>query len=222
MLDLAYTERGRWPAVRASVGYCGQPAAVVSAGGCSFCRELFLLFDRLQEGYDSLGQDGKAQCGLDGVAFDISIQIDVKTRAIVLDKLFKYAEIDVHLFTELLQILRRHFPGYDLVVPTLQGYELAREIRRFLGLPELQCVFLKGEAEERLIMGDALRLLSYDRILEDTERHYEQRGGLDEARQKAWRGRELAMFLQGEECEEAVLWMQVRIGLSCWTLAKNF
>lgn len=161
-----------------------------------------------------MGPEGEAQCGLDGVAFEISIQIDGKKRTIVLDKLFKYADIDVHLFTELLQILRRHFPDYDLVVPTLQGYELAREIRRFLGLPELQCVFLKGEAEERLLMGDSLQDLSYDRILEDTERHYEQRGGLDEARQRAWRGRELAMFLQGEEGEEAVLWMQVRIALS--------
>jgi len=161
-----------------------------------------------------MGPEGEAQCGLDGVAFEISIQIDGKKRTIVLDKLFKYADIDVHLFTELLQILRRHFPDYDLVVPTLQGYELAREIRRFLGLPKVQCVFLKGEAEERLLMGDSLQDLSYDRILEDTGRHYEQRGGLNEARQRAWRGRELAMFLHDEDGEEAVLWMQVRIGLS--------
>lgn len=214
MLDLVDTEKGRWPAVRASVAYSGQPAPDGSAGDSVFCRELFLFLDRLQEGYDRLGQEGKAQCGMDGVAFDISLQIDGKKRAIVLDKLFKYADIEVHLFTELLQVLRRHFPDYDLVVPTLQGYELAREIRRFLGLPEVQCVFLKGEAEERLLMGDALHDLSYDRIIEDTERHYELRGSLDEMRQRAWRGRELAMYLQGEEGEEAVLWMQVRIGLS--------
>lgn len=214
MLDLADTEKSRWPAVRASVAYCSQPALDGPAEDSGFCRELFHFFDLLQEGYDCLEQDGKAQCGLDGVAFEISLQIDRKTRAIVLDKLFKYADIDIHLFTDLLQILRRHFSDYDLVVPTLQGYELAREIRRFLGLPEVQCVFLKGEAEERLLMGDALKDLSYDRILEDTGRHYEQRGGLDEARQRAWRGRELAMFLQGEVGEEAVLWMQVKIGLS--------
>jgi CheY-like chemotaxis protein len=214
MLDLADMEKGRWPAVRASVAYCCRPESCESAEDSGFCRELFLFFDQLQEGYGSLGQEGKVQCGLDGVAFEISIQIDGKKRALVLDKLFKYADIDVHLFTEILQILRRHFPDYDLVVPTLQGYELAREIRRFLGLPELQCIFLKGEAEERLLMGDALRDLSYDLILEDTGRHYELRGGLDEARQRAWRGRELAMFLQGEDGEEAVLWMQVRIALS--------
>lgn len=201
--------------MRASVAYCSQPEACEPAEDSGFCRELFHFFDQLQEGYDCLGLEEKAQCGLDGVAFEISIQIDGKKQAIVLDKLFKYADIDVHLFTELLQILRWHFPDYDLVVPTLQGYELAREIRRFLGLPEVQCIFLKGEAEERLLMGGALRDLGYDRILEDTRRHYEQRGGLDEARQRAWRGRELAMFLQGEEGEEAVLWMQVRIGLSC-------
>lgn len=214
MLDLVDTERSRWPAVRASVAYSGQQSLDGSAGDSGFCRELFFLFDRLQEGYERLGQEEMAQCGLDGVAYDISLQIDGKKRAIVLDKLFKYADIDIHLFTDLLQVLRRHFPDYDLVVPTLQGYELAREIRRFLGVPEVQCVFLKGETEERLLMGDALHDLSYDRILEDTERHYKQRGGLDELSLRAWRGRELAMFLQGEEGEEAVLWMQVRIGLS--------
>lgn len=213
MLDLADTERGRWPSVRASVAYCSQPALDGPVKDSGFCRELFHFFDLLQERYDCQGQEGKAQCGLDGVAFEISLQIDATKRAIVLDKLFKYADIDIHLFTDLLQILRRHFPDYDLVVPTLQGYELAREIRRFLGAPEVQCIFLKGEAEERLLMGGALRDLSYDRILEDTGRHYEQRGGLDEARQRARRGRELAMFLQGEEGEEAVLWMQVRIAL---------
>jgi hypothetical protein len=52
----------------------------------------------------------------------------------MLDKLFKkYADIDHHLFTELLKILQRHFPDRDLMVPSLQRYELAREIRRFLG-----------------------------------------------------------------------------------------
>lgn len=200
--------------MRTSVAYCSQTAPDGSAEDSGFCRELFLLFDHLQEGYDCLGEEGRVQCGLDGVAFEISIQIDGMKRAIVLDKLFKYADIDVHLFTELLQILQRHFLDYDLVVPTLQGYELAREIRRFLGLPEVQCVMLKADTEERLLMGDALHGLSYDRILEDTERHYEQQGGLDGMRQRAWRGRELAMFLQGEEGEEAVLWMQVRISLS--------
>ena len=200
--------------MRASVTYSGQPAPDESARSSSFFRELSLLFDRLQEGYDRLGQEEKSRCGLDEVAFEFSVQIDGGNRAIVLDKLFKYADIEIHLFTELLQILQRHFPDYDLVVPSLQGYELAREIRRFLGVPQVQCVFLKGDTEERLLMGDALQDLSYDRILEDTERHYDQRGGLDEIRQRVWRGRELSMYLQGEEGEEAVLWMQVRIALS--------
>ena len=35
----------------------------------------------------------------------------------MLDKLFKYAEMDFHLFTELLEILQRHFPECYLAGP---------------------------------------------------------------------------------------------------------
>ena len=142
------------------------------------------------------------------------MQIDLENRKIVLDKLFKYADIDLHLFTELLEILQRHFPNCDLVVPSLQGYELAREIRRFLGAAEVECVFLKGNSEERLLMGDALQGISFEGILEDTQRHYEERGGVETKRQKLGRGWELSMYWRGAEGEEAVLWMQVRIALS--------
>jgi len=94
-----------------------------------------------------------------------------------------------------------------------QGYELAREIHRFMGAPDLECVYLKGEAEERLLMSGALEGLSFERILEDTERHYREWGGMEKKKVEQGLGRELSMYLQGEEGEEEVLWMRVGIGL---------
>ena len=104
-------------------------------------------------------------------------------------------------------------PAAELNVVMGQGYDLAREIRRFLGAAEVECVYLKGD-EERLLMGDALQGLSFETILEDTQRHYEERGGVDKRRQELMPGRELSMYWRGAEGEEEVLWMQVRIGLS--------
>jgi hypothetical protein len=214
MLDLTDGSIGKWPSVRASIDFSGVPAPGAEARNGSFCQELCRLFDRLQEGFDRLTDDKKARCGLDGVAFEVFLQIDLEKRKIVLDKLFKYVDIDFHLFTELLEILLRHFSLWDLAVPALQGYELAREMRRFLGVPEVECVFLKGDTEERLLMGDALKETSFESILEDTQRHYEERGGVDKKRQELGRGRELSMYRRGKEGEEEVLWMQVRIGLA--------
>ncbi|MDD2755252.1 MAG: hypothetical protein PHS80_06955, partial [Methanothrix sp.] len=206
--------KGRWPCVRSSIEYSDVAGPDAEARKISFCRELCCLFDRLQEGFDSLGWEEKARCGLDKVAFEISLQIDLENKKIVLDKLFKYADIDLHLFTQLLEILQRHFPNCDLVVPALQGYELAREIRKFLGAAEVECVFLKGDSEERLLMDEALRGISFEGILEDTQRHYDEQGGVEKTRQKLGRGWELPMYWRGREGEEAVLWMQVRIALS--------
>ncbi len=214
MLDLADECTGKWPSVRASIEYSDVAGPEAEAKKSSFCRELCRFFDRLQEGFDGLGWEERARCGLDKVAFEIYLQVDLENRKIVLDKLFKYADIDLHLFTELLVILQRHFHDCDLVVPSLQGYELAREICKFLGAAEVECVFLKGDDEERLFMGEALRGISFEGILEDTQRHYEEQGGVEKTRQKLGRGWELPMYWRGREGEEAVLWMQVRIALS--------
>ena len=214
MLDLTDCSAGKWPSVHASVEFSGVLTPEDSARKDSFCRELYRLFDRLQEGFDRLDVAEKARCGLGGVAAEVFLQVDLKKRKIVLDKLFKYCEMHFHLFTELLEILQRHFPDCYLVVPSLQGYELAREIRRFLGVPEVECVFLKGDTEERLFMGEALQGLSFEGILEDTQRHYEVRGGVEKKRQELGPGRELSMYWRGMEGEEEVLWMQVRIALS--------
>ena len=203
----------RWPAVRATIRFSLGQAADAADRKDLFCHDLGQLFDRLQSASEGLNEVEKARCGLDGVAVELVLQIDPEKREILLDKLFKYCDMDLHLFTELLQILKRHYPDCHLIVPSLQGYELAREIHRFLGAPDLEYVYLKGEAEERLLMSGALEGLSFERILDDTERHYRERGGMERKKAEHGPGRELSMYLQGEEGEEEVLWMRVGIGL---------
>ena len=63
-------------------------------------------------------------------------------------------------------------------------------------------------------MSGALVGISFQKILEDTERHYREMSGMDKKRAEQRPGRELSMYLQGEEGEEEVLWMRVGIGLS--------
>lgn len=204
----------RWPAVHASIRFSQGPAPDELDRKELFCRDLCQLFDRLQEAISRLGEDEKARCGLDGVAVEVFLQIELEKREVLLDKLFKYCDLDFHLFTELLQIIQRHFSDCRLVVPSLQGYDLAREIHRFLGVPVLECVYLKGEPGERLLLGEALDELSFERILEDTKSHYRERGGKGKRKADLGPGRELSMYRRGEEGEEEVLWMQVGIGLS--------
>jgi hypothetical protein len=84
----------------------------------------------------------------------------------------------------------------------------------FWGRRQVECVFLKGDSEERLLVGRALPGLSFESILEDTLRHYDERGGAENERQELRLGRELSMCWQWTEGEEAVLWMLVRIGLA--------
>jgi hypothetical protein len=214
MLDWNCQRRERWPCISSSIRFSALTTEA-KARRDSFCKDLGLLFDRLQAAFSRLGAAEKAQCGLDGVAAEVFLQIDLEKMEIVLDKLFKYCDFDFHLFTELLQILETHFPDCYLTVPSLQGYELAKEIRRFLGTPQMQCLYLKGKGEERLLMGEALREASFEGILEDTERHYRERGGVEKKRrQEPGPVREMAMYRHGMEGEEEVLWIEVRIGLS--------
>ena len=56
--------------------------------------------------------------------------------------------------------------------------------------------------------------MSFEGILVDTQRHYEERGGVEKKRQELGPGRELSMYWRGVGGEEEVLWMQVRIALS--------
>jgi hypothetical protein len=217
MLDLTDESHGMWPSLCVSLQFSGVLTAEDCARRGRFCQEMGRLFDRLQEGFDRLEAAKKARCGLNGVAAEIFFKVDLEKKEVVLDKLFKYVDMDYHLFTELLKILQGHFPECELAVPALQGYELAREIRRFIGVPTVECVFLKGDTGERLLMGDALSEASFEGILKDTERHYQEHGGVVKKREELGRGRELSMYCRGRKGEEEVLWMQVRIGL-----AKNF
>ena len=204
----------KWLAVRASISFSPDPSPGATARRKQFCRDLCQFFDRLQTASERLDVDGKEQCGLDGVAVEVFLQIDLEKKEVLLDRLFKYCALDFHLFTELLEILQHNFPECRLVVPSLQGYELAREIQRFLGPPEVECVYLKGDSEESLLMGEALKGLSFERILEDSERHYQERGGVEKRKAELRPGRELSMYLRGEDGEKEVLWMKVGIGLA--------
>ncbi|MGV8176144.1 MAG: hypothetical protein ACP5OU_10640 [Methanothrix sp.] len=210
---MTHKSQSRWPAVRSDVRFSGRQVDDFEVRRERFCRDLGLLFDRLQSAFCHTGADERARCGQDQVAVEISLQIDIERREVLLDKIFKYCDLNFHIFTELLKILQRHFSDCHLIVPTLQGYELAREIHRFLGAPELECVYLKGDSDERLLMGEALQDASFEVIMEDTERHYRERGGVEKKRQEMGPGRELSMFRLGEDGEEEVLWMQVRVEL---------
>lgn len=214
MIDLMQDKADRWPAVRASILFSSTLTPDAAARRDEFCQDLKSFFDRLQTAFSSLTEKERASCSLDRVAAEVFLQIDLEKRQVVLDKLFKYCDIDFHLFTELLQTLQSHFPDCHLIVPSLQGYELAKEIRRFLGSPKLECLYLKGDTDEQLLMGKSLREVSFEGILDDTERHYRERGGAEKRKQELGVGSELSMYLLGPEGEEEVLWMQVRIGLS--------
>ena len=214
MIDLMKGKEGRWPAVRASILFSSILTPDAAARRDEFCQDLKSLFDRLQAAFFSLTEKEGASCSLDRVAAEVFLQIDLEKKEVMLDKLFKYCDIDFHLFTELLQTLQSHFSDCCLTVPSLQGYELAKEIRRFLGVPELVCIYLKGDLDERLLMGEALREVSFESILDDTEKHYKERGGAERRKRELGKGGELSMYRLGPEGEGEVLWMQVRIGLS--------
>jgi hypothetical protein len=211
---MTHSTQARWPSVRAGVRFSGRAARDFESRREHFCRDLSLLFDQLELAFGLLGSDERAACGLDEVAVEISLQIDLEKREVLLDRLFKYCDLNFHVFTHLLQTLQSHFSDCHIIVPSLQGYELAREIQRFLGVAKLECIYLKGDSEERLLMGEGLAGLRFEEILEDTERHYQEHGGLEEKRREMGPGRELSMFRRGEDGEEEVLWMQVRIELS--------
>ena len=221
MIDLIQDKAKRWPAVRASIQHTGAATPEAKERLEGFCRDISGLFDRLQAAFSALPAQERAVCGLDGVAAEVFLQIDLDNKEVLLDKIFKYCELDFHLFTELLQALVSHFPDCFLAVPSLQGYELAKEIRRFLGVPEIVCIYIKGDSDQQLIMGKAIREVSFEGILEDTERHYQERGGAEKRKQELGNGGELSMYLLGPEGEEEVLWMQVRIGLSCTKIIDN-
>ena len=204
--------KGRWPCIDHSFQFIW-PGEEDLTRKDPFCNDIVRLFDGIEKAFSHLGADDRACCGQDEVAVEIFLKIDLEKKEVILDRLFKYCDLDVHIFTELLAILQRHFPDCYLVVPTLQGYELAKEILRFLGSPEIECIYIKADGGETLLMGELLQGIGFREILEGTERHYLLRGGAEKRRQELGPGRELSMYHQGPDGEEEILWMQVRIGL---------
>ena len=212
--DDARAAVSRWPCVYATVEFQCESGGEEAGRKDRFMEELSGLFDRLQVEFDRLAEGEKARCGLRGVMVDISLRVDMQRREVALDKLYKYCMTDLHLFEELLRLLQASFQEYMLVVPTLQGYDLAKEIGRHLDMPQIECIYLKGDAQEKLLMGKPLQEITFDGILKDTESHYSQRGGVEKKKQEIEPGLEISMYHQGEEGEEEVLWMEVVIPLA--------
>ncbi len=212
--DGARAAMSRWPCVCATVEFRGESDGEDAVRKDRFMEELSGLFERLQHEFDHIALAEKARCGLRGVMVDISLRVDMQKREVSLDKLYKYCETDLHLFEELLRLLLGRFSEYMLVVPSLQGYDLAKEIGRHLGTPQIECIYLKGDAKKWLLMGRHLQEITFEDILKDTESHYSQRGGVEKKRQEIERGLEISMYHQGDEGEEEVLWMEVKIPLA--------
>lgn len=209
----------KWPCIRASVEFIGEKNLDGLKRRDNFQEEISCLFDRFSEAYGRLSEEAKAGCGLCGVAADVSFKVDMEKGEVVLDKLYKYCIMDFHLFTELLQILQSNFADYILVVPSLQGFELAREIQRFLGTPWIECIYLKSDRHERLLSGKLLPNAAFPEILKDTQKHYEAKGETQKERYLREKhlldlGLEISMYFWGSEGEEEVLWMYVEIPLS--------
>jgi hypothetical protein len=214
ILYLIKENSGKWPCVSASIEYIEPIAEEDSKKQDQFSQDLCGLFDQLQDAFDRLTDYEKKRCGKWGVAVEITIEVDASNKKILLDRLFKYCNLDFHLFTALLEMLRRNFPDYDLVVPTLEGYELAKEICQYLGVPEIEFIHLKRKDNERLLSGKTNPEITFEGILEDTKKHYNDSGSLEKKRQESGSGMDIAMYYDGAESEEEVLWMQVRIPIS--------
>jgi hypothetical protein len=212
-LILAKEGTGKWPCVNASIEVLGSETENIERQD-QFSQEVGDLFDRLQEGLDRLGKEEKSKCGQWGVAVDVILRIDLAKKEILLDRLFKYCNLDFHLFTALLEIIKHNFPEYHFVVPSLQGYELAREVYRYLGVPEIEYIYLKNDTDERLLKGKKIREITLENILEDTKRHYDERGGIEKKKLELGSGTEISMYYKGTAGEEEILWMQIRIPLS--------
>ncbi len=172
----------------------------------------------MQGTFCSLPEEEREKCGQNGIAVDIAFKIDMGKKEVLLDRIYKYCNIENHLSKELIEILRRTFPEFILVVPTLKGYQLAEEIHRYLRDAKVEWIYLKSRTDEQLLMGEHLDGIgiTFEGILRDTERHYAESGGIEKAQMETRSGFEISMYHrgEGEEGEEEVLWMLVRVPLS--------
>jgi hypothetical protein len=212
--DFADRASGRWPCATISLEIIGEKIEEDLKRRDRFLKDFSGFLDGLQEEFRRLPEADKAKCGMREIAAVIAVKVDMAKKEVVLNKLYKYCHINCHLFTGLLEIIQQNFQEYLLIVPSLRGYQLAKEIRRFLGMPEIECIYLKGDYDERLLMGESLAGLTVESVLADTEKHYRERGGLQKKVEELGSGLEVSMYHQGNEGEEEVLWMQVKVALS--------
>jgi hypothetical protein len=212
--DFADSASGRWPCATIALEFIGEKTEEDFKRRDRFLKDFSGFLDGLQEEFCRLPEAEKANCGMQGIAAVIAVKVDLAKKEIVLNKLYKYCHMDYHLFTGFLGIIQQNFQEYLLIVPSLRGYQLAREISRFLGMPEIECVYLKGDCDLRLLMGASLAGLTVESVLEDTDKHYRERGGLQKKVDELGCGLEVSMYHQGNNGEEEVLWMQVRVALS--------
>jgi hypothetical protein len=200
-----------WPAIAHTIEINEAKTEDLKERGDRFLQDLASLFDKIQDKFENLPEDYQRICGQSGIAVDIDLKIDTGKKEIILDRLYKYCEIDVHLFRDLIGILQNNFPEYSLIVPSLEGYQLAEEIYKHLGEANIECIYLKGEEEERLLMGDILQDISFEAILENTRQHYLERGGIGRKEKMTRCGGEISMYCRVDESEDEVLWMQIRV-----------
>ncbi|NPV63447.1 MAG: hypothetical protein HPY61_12630 [Methanotrichaceae archaeon] len=182
-----------------------------------FLQDLACLFEEIEKRFENLPEGYREKCGRSGIAADISLKVDMGKREIILNRLYKYCEMDVHLFRNLIRILQQNFPEYSLVVPSLEGFQLAEEISKHLAGAFIECLYLKGEDDERLLMGDCLKEVRLEDILDDTRQHYAETGGIEMKEATTRCGGEISMFRRGEEGDEEILWMQLRAPICPFT-----
>lgn len=168
----------------------------------------------MQGKFCSLPEDERKKCGQNGIAADIAFKVDMGKKEILLDRIYKYCNIENHLFKELAEILRQNFPEFTLIVPALKGYQLAEEIHRYLVGTKIEWIHLKSRTSERLLIGERLDGITLEGILRDTQRHYTESGGIEKAQIETRSGSEVSMYHRDEEGEEEVLWMLVRVPIS--------
>jgi len=212
--DFADRASSHWPCATIALEFIGEKTEEDFRRRDRFLKDFSGFLDGLQEEFCRLPEAEKANCGMQGIAAVIAVKVDLAKKEIVLNKLYKYCHMHYHLFTGFLGIIQQNFQEYLLIVPSLRGYQLAREITRFLGMPEIECVYLKGDCEERLLMGASLAGLTVESVLEDTDKHYRERGGLQKKVDELGCGLEVSIYHRGNNGEEEVLWMQVKVALS--------
>jgi hypothetical protein len=206
-----------WSAIAHTIEITGVSTVDLRERRDRFLRDLACLFEEIEEKFENLPEEHREKCGQTGIAADVSLKVDMEEKVIVLNRLYKYCEIDVHLFRNLIGILKQNFPEYSLVVPSLEGFQLAEEISKHLAGAFVEFLYLKGEDDERLLMGDRLKRIRLEDILEDTRQHYAERGGIEKKEAMTRCGGEISMFRRGEEGDEEILWMQLRAPICPFT-----